>query len=83
MDKGFLEIIGPFGAYKLFRHLYLSINKSIAPLIFYYLFAMFFFLFLLLFFIVSIYIFNINLLNQHLGLIIIINIIFYLKKYIE
>jgi NADH-ubiquinone oxidoreductase chain 5 len=77
MDKGILELIGPFGIYKLFRNLYIKIQNFIAPLIFYYLFAFFFFLFLLLFFIIIIYLFNFNLFSQHLGLIIIINIILF------
>lgn len=77
MDKGILELIGPFGIYKLFRNLYIQVQNFIAPLIFYYLFAFFFFLFLLLFFIIIIYLFNFNLFSQHLGLIIIINIILF------
>jgi len=42
IDKGILEIVGPYGLYKQFLFLNKKINNFIEPLIFYYLFIFFF-----------------------------------------
>jgi NADH-ubiquinone oxidoreductase chain 5 len=78
IDKGILEYIGPWGIYKLFKYLNNKIQNFIAPLIFYYLFIFFFVLFLILFSIILIYILNINIFFEHLGLILIIYIILFI-----
>lgn len=75
MDKGILELIGPFGLYKLFIFLNNKIQHFIKPLIFYYLFIFFFFIVFLIWIIIIIYTFNFNIFVEHFGLILIINLI--------
>ena len=48
IEKGVLELIGPFGFYKFFRLLHIKINNFLPPLLFNYLFVFFFNLFILL-----------------------------------
>lgn len=77
MDKGILEFIGPFGIYKFFFYCNNKIQNFIKPLIFYYLFIFFFFIVILIWIILIIYIFNFNIINEHLGLFILVNLIFF------
>ncbi len=48
IDKGILELIGPFGFYKFFRLLHFKLNNFIPSLLFNYLFIFFFSFFLFL-----------------------------------
>ena len=52
IDKGILELIGPFGFYKFFRLLHYKINNFLPSLLFNYLFIFFFSLFFFLIIIV-------------------------------
>jgi hypothetical protein len=79
IDKGFLEFFGPFGIYKLFRNISLTLQNIIPQLLFYYLFIFFLSLFIFTFIIVLIFIFNINILNENLTLLFILIIIHYLN----
>jgi len=68
MDKGILELIGPWGAYKFFHFLNVKLSNNISPLIFYYLFVFFLGFF---FIIISIYIFlvlDLAILQLNIGL---------------
>jgi NADH-ubiquinone oxidoreductase chain 5 len=78
IDKGLLELFGPWGIYKFFKFLNKKISNFIQPLIFYYLFIFFFFLALILIGIIIVYIFKFNIFTEHLGLILIINIILFI-----
>jgi hypothetical protein len=79
IDKGFLEFFGPFGIYKLFRNISLSLQNIIPQLLFYYLFIFFLSLFIFTFIIVIVFIFDINILNNNLTLLFILIIIYYLS----
>jgi NADH-ubiquinone oxidoreductase chain 5 len=77
MDKGILELIGPFGLYKLFRFLFNKTQNFIFPLIFYYLFIFFLCLVIIIIIIFFIYYVNINFFTNNLRLIIILNFILF------
>ena len=79
IDKGFLEFFGPFGIYKLFRNISLSLQNIIPQLLFYYLFIFFLSLFIFTFIIVIVFIFNINILNDNLTLLFVLIVIYYLN----
>ena len=68
MDKGILELIGPWGAYKFFYFLNLKFKNSISPLIFYYLFIFFFCFFVIVLFIYLYLILDLAILNSNIGL---------------
>jgi NADH-ubiquinone oxidoreductase chain 5 len=68
IDKGILEIIGPFGFYKLFKKLNKYLFNSISPQIFFYIYLFFLCVVLLLMIIVIINIINIYLILNNLFL---------------
>jgi NADH-ubiquinone oxidoreductase chain 5 len=82
VDKGLLELIGPFGSYKFFRFLHINFNNFISPLLFNYLFI--FFLNLFIFLVILFLIFNnyFFIFNNYLGLIIIYFIIIFINIHI-
>jgi len=75
IDKGILELAGPFGFYKFFRFLHIKLNNFISPLLFNYLFVFFFSLFLFLFILIFVLSSYFNILISHIGLILIFSIL--------
>jgi hypothetical protein len=71
IDKGILELIGPFGVYKFFRGLFYKMNNFIPSLLFNYLFVFFFSFFFFLVLLIIIFSNYFFIILSHFGLILI------------
>jgi hypothetical protein len=77
IDKGILEILGPYGLYRLFKNINNKLQNFVAPLLFYYLFFFFFSLFIFLTILIIIIFFDISLLNNNISILILLILILY------
>ena len=78
IDKGFLEFFGPFGIYKVFRRISLTMQNILPQLLFYYLFIFFLSLNLFLFIIIIIFILNLSI-SINIAIIVLLINIYYLN----
>ena len=78
IDKGLLEILGPFGVYIITKKINNIIMNSVKPYIFFYIYIFFLNLSLILFLIIFINYINIYILLNNLFILGLIIIIFYL-----
>ncbi len=76
LDKGILEILGPFGFYKFFKTFNNKLYNSISPLIFFYIYIFFLCLSLFIFALIIINIIDVFLLLSNLFFLILLSIIF-------
>ena len=78
IDKGFLEVIGPFGFYKFFKNINNIVHNSVTPLIFFYIYLFIFSLVIISYFIIIINILDFVIIINNIFLLSLIIIIFIL-----